>query len=106
MALRNAELVYKEFGWGRREIAPGHQEIEIGLVKLFSLTGDRRWLELAQFFLDVRGRPVQLRSPSAQEAGLRFTMTQCTSRCINRFSIRQKLWAMPSGVTICTAASG
>ena len=57
VALRNAELVYKEFGWGRREIAPGHQEIEIGLVKLYRLTGDRRWLELAQFFLDVRGRP-------------------------------------------------
>ncbi|MDZ7633444.1 MAG: glycoside hydrolase family 127 protein [Bacteroidales bacterium] len=29
----------------------------IGLVKLYRLTGDRRWLELAQFFLDVRGRP-------------------------------------------------
>ncbi len=56
VALRNAELVYKEFGWGRREIAPGHQEIEIGLIKLYRLTGDRRWLELAQFFLDVRGR--------------------------------------------------
>ena len=56
VALRNADLVYKEFGWGRREIAPGHQEIEIGLIKLYRLTGDRRWLELAQFFLDVRGR--------------------------------------------------
>jgi len=57
VALRNAELVYNEFGWGKREIAPGHQEIEIGLVKLYRLTGDRKWLELAQFFLDVRGRP-------------------------------------------------
>ncbi len=57
VALGNAELVYREFGWGKREIAPGHQEIEIGLMKLHRLTGDRRWLELAQFFLDVRGRP-------------------------------------------------
>ncbi len=56
VALRNAELVYKEFGWGRREIAPGHQEIEIGLTKLNTPTGDRTWPELAQFFLDVRGR--------------------------------------------------
>ena len=57
VALKNAELIYREFGWGRREIAPGHQEIEIGLIKLYRLTGDRRWLELAQFFIDVRGRP-------------------------------------------------
>ncbi|MDX9903937.1 MAG: glycoside hydrolase family 127 protein [Bacteroidales bacterium] len=56
VALKNAELIYREFGWGKREIAPGHQEIEIGLIKLYGLTGDRRWLELAQFFLDVRGR--------------------------------------------------
>lgn len=57
VALKNAELIYREFGWGKREIAPGHQEIEIGLIKLYRLTGDNRWLELAQFFIDVRGRP-------------------------------------------------
>ena len=56
IALKNAELVNKEFGWGKREIAPGHQEIEIGLVKLFNCTGEKKWLDLAQFFLDVRGR--------------------------------------------------
>jgi DUF1680 family protein len=57
VALRNAELVNSEFGWGRREIAPGHQEIEIGLIKLYRETGDTRWLDLARFFIDVRGRP-------------------------------------------------
>jgi DUF1680 family protein len=56
IALKNAELVNKEFGWGRRETAPGHQEIEIGLVKLYKCTGEKKWLDLAQFFLDVRGR--------------------------------------------------
>jgi len=56
VALKNAELVASEFGWGLREIAPGHQEIEIGLIKLFELTGNNRWLELARFFIDVRGR--------------------------------------------------
>ena len=35
--------------------APGHQEIELGLVKLFEATGERRYLDLAKFFLDVRG---------------------------------------------------
>lgn len=56
VAIRNAELVASEFGWGLREIAPGHQEIELGLIKLHELTGNTRWLELARFFIDVRGR--------------------------------------------------
>ena len=34
---------------------PGHQEIEIGLVKLYRVTGDERYLRLAKFFLDERG---------------------------------------------------
>ena len=31
---------------------PGHEEIEIGLVKLHHLTGERRYAKLAEFFLD------------------------------------------------------
>jgi len=56
VAIKSADLVNKEFGWGKREIAPGHQEIEIGLVKLYRVTGERKYLDLARFFLDVRGR--------------------------------------------------
>ena len=64
VAIRNAELVATEFGWGLREIAPGHQEIELGLIKLHELTGNTRWLELARFFIDVRGRQEEyLRHP-------------------------------------------
>lgn len=35
--------------------APGHQEIEIGLLKLYSYTEDRMYLEMAKRFLDIRG---------------------------------------------------
>ena len=55
IAIKNANLIDKEFGWGKIEMYPGHQEIEIGLVKLFRVTGDQRYLDLAKFFLDVRG---------------------------------------------------
>jgi uncharacterized protein len=55
IALKNANLIDSLFGWGKIEKAPGHQEIEIGLVKLYRVTGDRKYLNLAKFFLDVRG---------------------------------------------------
>jgi DUF1680 family protein len=55
IALKSAELVNHDLGWGKMETYPGHQEIEIGLVKLYRVTGDKRWLDLAKFFLDVRG---------------------------------------------------
>ncbi len=55
IALKNAELVARDFGPGKLQKAPGHQEIELGLVKLFQNTGDRKWLDLAKFFIDVRG---------------------------------------------------
>jgi DUF1680 family protein len=55
VAIKNANLIDSLFGWGKIEKAPGHQEIEIGLVKLFRITGERKYLDLAKFFLDVRG---------------------------------------------------
>jgi len=56
VALRNADLLDRVFGPGRRPDVPGHQEVEIGLVKLSRLTGESRYLDLARFFLDQRGR--------------------------------------------------
>lgn len=55
IALKNADLVHQTFGWGKIERPPGHQVIEIGLAKLYRITGDEKYLNLAQFFLDVRG---------------------------------------------------
>jgi len=56
VALKNADLVAQVFGPGKKHGVPGHQEIEIGLVKLYRLTGERKYLDLAKFFLDERGR--------------------------------------------------
>jgi len=56
ICLKSAELLQTDFGDGDPRIAPGHQVIEMGLAKLYRQSGDDRWLKLAKFFLDVRGR--------------------------------------------------
>jgi DUF1680 family protein len=53
---RYADHIDSVFGPGKRSGCPGHQEIELALVKLFRATGERRYLELSRFFLDQRGR--------------------------------------------------
>jgi uncharacterized protein len=55
IALKSADLVNKDFGWDRCRVYPGHQVIEMGLVKLYRVTHEKKYLDLAKFFLDVRG---------------------------------------------------
>jgi DUF1680 family protein len=59
IAYRNADLIAKTFGDGEGQIAavPGHQIIETGLIKLYYTSGDEKYLKLARYFLDNRGRP-------------------------------------------------
>lgn len=55
VCLGNAELLWRTFGEGRRRLAPGHEIVEMGLVRLYRATGDARWLALAKEFLAARG---------------------------------------------------
>ena len=55
IALRTANLLDSTFGPGKQEIWPGHQIVEMGLAKLYRVTGDPRYLNLAKFMLDSRG---------------------------------------------------
>lgn len=36
-------------------ITPGHPEIELALVRLYKATGEKRYIELAKYFIDKRG---------------------------------------------------
>lgn len=56
VCLKAADLLCKDFGWNALHTYPGHQEVEIGLVKLYRVTGEKKYLDLAKFFLDVRGK--------------------------------------------------
>ena len=55
IAVKSADLVDRDFGYDKVKVYPGHQVIEMGLVKLYRATGDSRYLDLAKFFLDIRG---------------------------------------------------
>ena len=55
IATQNADLICNTFSPGKRTDPPGHQEIEIGLCKLYRATGDEKYLDQAKFFLDQRG---------------------------------------------------
>ena len=55
VALKNADLVVETFGSGKKLEVPGHQIIETGLVKLYLVTKDKKYLDMAKFFLDQRG---------------------------------------------------
>ncbi len=53
--IRNAEHIYRHFITEGNDGCPGHPEVELALLKLYRCTGDRRWMELARHFIDVRG---------------------------------------------------
>lgn len=71
VALKSARLICKTFGPGPDQLKepPGHEEIEIGLVKLFRVTGEKKYLDQAKFFCDLRGRADthKLRGPYQQD---------------------------------------
>ena len=56
IALRSADLLVETFGPGKQSVWPGHQITEMGLVKLYRVTGNREYLDLAAFLLDERGK--------------------------------------------------
>ena len=55
VCIKNADLVCATYGPGKREEPSGHPEIEIGLVKLYKVTGDQKYLDTAKFLLEMRG---------------------------------------------------
>lgn len=56
MALKNADLLVATFGPSKRHVAPGHEIVEMGLVRLYRITGKKEYLDLAKFFIDERGK--------------------------------------------------
>lgn len=58
IALKNADLLVSVFGPGKRNDAPGHEIVEMGLVRLYRITKEAKYLDLAKFFIDCRGKTI------------------------------------------------
>ena len=58
IAIRYADCVCAAIGPGKDQLVrvPGHQIAEMALAKLYTVTGDRKYLDEAKFFIDMRGR--------------------------------------------------
>ena len=58
IAIAYADCVCREIGpgEGQQVRVPGHQIAEMALAKLYILTGDKKYLDEAKFFIDMRGR--------------------------------------------------
>lgn len=54
---RFADLICDTFGTEEGKIHgyPGHEEVEIGLIKLARVTGNQKYLDQAKYFVDARG---------------------------------------------------
>lgn len=53
--LKNAEHIYNHFITEKAEGYPGHPEVELALLKMYRISGNKHCLELAEHFINVRG---------------------------------------------------
>ena len=88
---RYADYIAQVFGpeEDRKKGYPGHEEIELALVRLAHAVGDRRYLELSRFFVDQRGTmpnyfemeaKARGEDPAATRARLHYWQAHCPVR--------------------------
>ena len=76
VATRAADLLVRTFGPGKRSTWPGHQITEMGLVRLYRVTGREDYLNLAKFLLDERGPGPFPPGERAHPRGLTYNQAQ------------------------------
>ncbi|MCP9769758.1 glycoside hydrolase family 127 protein [Lacihabitans sp. LS3-19] len=70
IGIKNANHLLTVFGPGKKSVAPGHQVIEIGLVKMYLATGEKKYLDLSQFFIECRGQRKYDKKPGDKDASV------------------------------------
>ena len=55
VCIRMTDHMMSIFGPGKRDWVPGHEEIELALVKLYQTTGEQKYLDFADWLIEERG---------------------------------------------------
>lgn len=55
VCIRMADHMMSLFGPGKRHWVPGHEEIELALVKLYQVTNDKKYLDFSNWLIEERG---------------------------------------------------
>lgn len=87
MATKFADHVMDIFGPGRRLGYPGHEEIELALIRLAGATGEVKYREFARWLVEQRGR-----RPSPIEAELDDAEAMAISAHAPRFLRRESVY--------------
>jgi len=56
VCIKMADHMMSVFGPGKRDWVPGHEEIELALVKLYQATGEKKYLDFSEWLLNERGK--------------------------------------------------
>lgn len=66
---KNADCIYKRFVEEKTAGYPGHPEVELALMRLYEATGEKKYLELAAHFINVRGVDADFYKKEAKTKG-------------------------------------
>ena len=99
---RYADYIAKVFGRGEGQIKgyPGHQEIELALVRLYQATGNKKYFELAKYFIDERGQ-----SPNYFAEKENAPMVHCANRQAHK-PVREQKEAQGHAVRLVYMCAG
>ena len=108
--MRCADHIATTFGRerGKRRGYGGHPEIELALVKLYRQTGEKRFLDLASYFIDERGQSPHYYDQEARERGDRPEdyIRQTYRYCQAHAPMRQQTEANGHAVRACYLYAG
>ena len=105
---KNADLICARFGKGEGQVrgVPGHQEIELALLRLYDATGEARYLDTARYFLE-EGAPSPTILPRNARASAGGTLAPAAAtgtmpRSTRRSNSRPRRSATACGPGTCT----
>lgn len=99
--IKSADLINATFGPGEKQLhtTSGHEEIEMALTRLYRTTGDQKYLTLAKYFVDQRGRHTPSWGNYAQDQRPVIEQTQAVGHAVRANYLY-------SGVTDLAALTG